>query len=517
MPLAPIPYVPRAKFRPPRLPDDVLFRARLLERLDRDATLTLIIAPAGHGKTTLAGTWLAGGSRPGAWISLDSEDNTLAVFLQRFVTAVRNVFPTFGGEVLSLLTAQAGQTTELTPESLLPILLNELDQLHQDFVLVLDDYHQIVDSSIHQLLWELLAHPPRALHLVLTARHDPPIPPRIRVQGAVTELRARDLGFTTAETHEFLRQFVELPLDAQAVAALVQQSEGWAACLRLAALCLHQRPELTCVQDVLQGSRRFLLGYLDAEVIDHLPADVQLFLARTSLLSHLNGSLCDTVIGDSLPTIDSLATLRMLEQAGVFVTALDLARERFQYHGLFRTLLQHKLHMTHAPAAIDGLQQRASAWYAQHNRGEDAFQEAQTFHDQPAAVDLMTHPHPLLPATHEFQQCSQGRGLFMRAVELAAAPPSQLPLRQSPRPACDIRNVLTFREMDVVMLLHQRLTNMEIARALGISPDTVRQHTVNIYRKLGVHNRRQAIVEASVMGFQPELSRCPPGATSTLP
>jgi DNA-binding CsgD family transcriptional regulator len=71
--------------------------------------------------------------------------------------------------------------------------------------------------------------------------------------------------------------------------------------------------------------------------------------------------------------------------------------------------------------------------------------------------------------------------------------------------------------MDVVLLLHQRLTNMEIARTLGISPDTVRQHTVNIYRKLGVHNRRQAIVEANGMGLQPELSRCPPGATSTLP
>ena len=44
MTLASIPFVPRTKFRPPRLPDDVLLRTRLLERLDRDATLTLIIA-----------------------------------------------------------------------------------------------------------------------------------------------------------------------------------------------------------------------------------------------------------------------------------------------------------------------------------------------------------------------------------------------------------------------------------------------------------------------------------------
>jgi LuxR family maltose regulon positive regulatory protein len=55
--------------------------------------------------------------------------------------------------------------------------------------------------------------------------------------------------------------------------------------------------------------------------------------------------------------------------------------------------------------------------------------------------------------------------------------------------------------MDVLLLLYQRLTNKEIARSLSISPDTVRQHAVNIYRKLGVKNRRQAVVEADAMGF----------------
>ena len=493
------PFVPRTKLRPPRLPHDILLRTRLLKRLDRPQTLTLIIAPAGYGKTTLAGSWVAHRSRPTAWVSLDDEDNTLAVFVQRLVMAVRSVVPAFGDEILSLVASPE----ELTPEMVLPDLLNSLDRLHHDFVLVLDDYHQIVDSSIHQLLWGLLTHPPRPLHLVLTARHDPPIPPRIRVQGAVTELRARDLGFTTAETHEFLRQFVEQPLGAQAITALVQQSEGWAACLRLAALFLHQRPDIACVQDALRGSRHFLLGYLDAEVIGHLPADVQLFLARTSLLDHLNESLCDAVIGDSLPAIDSLATLRMLEQAGIFVTALDLARETFQYHGLFRTLLQHKLHMTHAPAAIDVLNQRASAWYEQQVCGEDAFQPALPPSDRAATVDLMARPQPLLPPRHEFQQPDRGRSLFARAAELTVSSPAQLPAR----PECDIRNVLTFREMDVLRLLNQRLTNKEIACSLSISPDTVRQHTVNIYRKLGVTNRRQAVVEAHGMGLQTELSR----------
>jgi LuxR family maltose regulon positive regulatory protein len=61
--------------------------------------------------------------------------------------------------------------------------------------------------------------------------------------------------------------------------------------------------------------------------------------------------------------------------------------------------------------------------------------------------------------------------------------------------------------MDVLVLLYQRLTNKEIARSLSISPDTVRQHAVNIYRKLGVKNWRQAVVEANGMGLQAEVSR----------
>jgi LuxR family maltose regulon positive regulatory protein len=74
-------------------------------------------------------------------------------------------------------------------------------------------------------------------------------------------------------------------------------------------------------------------------------------------------------------------------------------------------------------------------------------------------------------------------------------------------PARNLREVLTFREMDVLLLLNQRQSNKEIARSLGISPETVRQHTVNLYRKLGVDNRRQAVVRADAMGLSAEVRR----------
>ena len=60
---------------------------------------------------------------------------------------------------------------------------------------------------------------------------------------------------------------------------------------------------------------------------------------------------------------------------------------------------------------------------------------------------------------------------------------------------------LTDREMDVLRLLAKRLTNKEIGLRLHISPLTVKRHTINIYQKLGVNDRREAVTKARALGL----------------
>jgi LuxR family maltose regulon positive regulatory protein len=55
--------------------------------------------------------------------------------------------------------------------------------------------------------------------------------------------------------------------------------------------------------------------------------------------------------------------------------------------------------------------------------------------------------------------------------------------------------------MEVLSLLAQRLSNKEIARTLIISTETVKRHTSNIYQKLHVKSRRQAVDRAYTLNI----------------
>ncbi len=57
-----------------------------------------------------------------------------------------------------------------------------------------------------------------------------------------------------------------------------------------------------------------------------------------------------------------------------------------------------------------------------------------------------------------------------------------------------LQNLLSKRELEVFRLLMQGMTNKEIASSLRISPKTVEEHLVSVYRKMGVTSRAKAIL-----------------------
>ncbi|MDA0242594.1 MAG: LuxR C-terminal-related transcriptional regulator [Chloroflexi bacterium] len=375
---------------PPPRPNTVP-RPRLLHQLNQSHhhKLTLISAPAGFGKTTLLSNWIASIRNPQsaihnhiAWLSLDENDNDPARFLTYLISALQTISAEMGHTVLSLL--QSPQPP--APEAVLTALLNDIATIPHDFILVLDDYHLIESPPIDQALAFLLQHLPPQMHLIIATREDPQLPlARLRGRGQLTELRAQALRFTPSEAAEFLTQVMGLTLTAAEIAALETRTEGWIAGLQLAALSMQGQQGHKETADFIQsftGSHHFVLDYLVEEVLHQQPAPIQTFLLHTALLNRLCAPLCDAVLGATISTADSQATLAYLERANLFIIPLDDERRWYRYHHLFGDLLRQRLAQSMDAAEVAELHGRASLWYEANGLDIEAF------HHATAAPDL---------------------------------------------------------------------------------------------------------------------------------
>src|SRR3954470_2506558 len=365
-------------------------RPALLDRLATLPALTLVSAPAGFGKTTLLAEWIAHNGRcePDvrvAWLSLDDGDNDPSRFLAYVVAALKTLDPDVGSG-LSL----PDDVPALPVDVVLTALINDAARAPGRIVLVLDDYHVIDAPPVHQAVSFLLDHLPPQLRLVIAGRSDPPLPlARLRSRGALTELRAADLRFTSEEAVDFLNRAMGLGLSTDDVVALETRTEGWIAGLQLAALSLREHEDVAAFISTFTGSHRFVLDYLVEEVLRHQPDQVRGFLLRTAFLDRLTGPLCDTVTG-----LDGgNAMLATLERDNLFVVPLDDQRQWYRYHHLFADVLRSRV-VQDEPDHVPALHSLASEWYERNGFAEDAVRHALAAEDFEQAAGLIESALP---------------------------------------------------------------------------------------------------------------------------
>jgi LuxR family maltose regulon positive regulatory protein len=370
------------KLHIPPIRPELVSRPRLIERLNAGLhrKLTLVSAPAGFGKTTLLSAWIDQHDGLGAWLSLDAQDNEAPRFWAYLIAALQTVHADLGQDALHLLHA----AQSVSAQAILSSLLNEIAALAQPpsapgIVLVLDDYHLISTSQIHEGIAFLLEHQPPNLHLMISTRADPPLPVfRLRARGHLTELRTDDLRFTPDEAAAFLNTVMGLDLSPADVEALEARTEGWIVGLQLAALALQGTPSLQGRTDVSQfiaafsGSHHYVLEYLTEEVVRRQTEPLQRFLMQTSVLDRLCGSLCNALTGGD----DGDAVLVDLQRCNLFIVPLDAEQSWYRYHHLFADLLDNLLRKELSSERIRDLHLRASRWHERNGSLDDAIQHA---------------------------------------------------------------------------------------------------------------------------------------------
>ncbi|RMF15088.1 MAG: HTH-type transcriptional regulator MalT, partial [Gammaproteobacteria bacterium] len=372
----------RAKILVPRAPQYLYPRDKFDDLLHEaaEASLVLVQAPAGYGKTSTTADRLSALGADTAWVRLDEQDNEPGQFAQYLVHALHSQRPVLAPCIERL---ENGDYHGLQP--LLTDMLAQLPLEDEPLYLVLDDYHVLHNPEIHQAVEFLLKHHPPYLTLVILTRTLPPIGiAQLRMQGRLLEITARDLAFSADEAEAYYRQRLHYALSRETVERVTRRAEGWIAALQLAAASSPTAQDFDTFTEQLPQGNQHIFNYFDELLAEAVTDEERHFLLRTSILDRFNAFLVMRVTAQP----DDQVLLNRLLNLGLFLIPVDTSGLWYRYHTLFATYLRHLLNCT-LPEEASTLHLRASEAWLALNRPEDAAQHAIQSGDAERVVNIL--------------------------------------------------------------------------------------------------------------------------------
>ncbi|WP_405155935.1 LuxR C-terminal-related transcriptional regulator [Paenibacillus sp. FSL K6-0108] len=365
------------KLELPPLPADTMDRPRLNVHLEElfQTKVTLLTAPAGSGKSTLLGSWVRSEAVHAACVCLDDKDQDPLQFWLYIIHALDRVREGLCGEVLPHFL----QRYPIDPSSALILLLNRVALTSQHTLLILDDYHAVTRPEIHEQMQYFIENLPRSIHLILSSRTYPPFKlEKLRLRGELKQLTLQELAFTAEEGIEFCQEIMQLDIAGGDARGWVQQTEGWAAGLKLLALShalganslvgpIHEISSSLTHEVQGQTGQRSISEYLLEEVFQRQSPEMQRFLLRTAITRRMNSGLCQVLSGMQ----EAPQLLRQLEKEHLFLIPLDREANWYRYHHLFSAFLKREL-ARYGTDQVNELHVLAAHWYEQQGYPAEA-------------------------------------------------------------------------------------------------------------------------------------------------
>ncbi|MGB5610833.1 LuxR C-terminal-related transcriptional regulator [Eudoraea sp.] len=382
----------RTKLHRPPLTAEHVLRSRLITRFEKNyyKPLSLVCAPAGYGKSMVVSSWLDNSNYKYVWISLSEDENDPKVFLNYLQTAIENIFPNSLSEFADLI-----QFAKLPPiELLVDTLINELDQITEDFVLVLDDYHLINDENIHSLLNTWLRYPPSRVHLVISTRRDPSLKLNtLRLRNRINEIRMNDLGFDQKEIVSLYEKSLNVKLEMPTITTLEKKTEGWVTALRLILLTYDDWKDNNSVLNNYIEDTLLLTEYLVEEVVKKQPQVLQNILLKLSILGRFCDQLIEVILQSEEPAkdkpVNGQETIIWLLKSDLFVITLDSEGKWFRFHHQFQHLLQKQLKQKYTVEDTNKLHIDVSNWLVKNEYFEEGFYHAQQANNDEIAARIL--------------------------------------------------------------------------------------------------------------------------------
>jgi LuxR family maltose regulon positive regulatory protein len=335
--------------------DHSVRRRRLLQLVEHVlvAPLTLVIAPAGTGKTSLVAGWTADATIDTAWLSPDELDRDVVQFWSGVIAALETLVPGCGDRALSLLRRPSARADAVDQ------LLADLDVAdRRPAVLVIDDFHlfdrdDALDASVTRFALGL----PVWLRVVILSRRDPPRPiDRMRSRGQLGEIRFAELQFSPDEAVALLTRMAP-DLTESRVEIAVARADGWAAGLQLMALAARSRRAQAIVAPPGEEGAPLIQDSVLHEILATEAPELIDVLYAAAVVPRINLGLAAALTARP----DAGELLRAAEGRGLFLTRRG-AGGWFDLHALVRDVLTADL-AGKSPSRLCELHSRAARWF----------------------------------------------------------------------------------------------------------------------------------------------------------
>ncbi len=342
------PPVIRSKIQPPPLRSTTLTRQRLIDRLHEatQSRVTLLVAEAGYGKTTLLADFASRSGQRTLWYRLDPTDGDSITWTNYLIAACREIMPGFGKATAALLSqaGAAGPPNHVFVAS----LIGELGQLGEaPTILVLDDFHAVDSSSeARDIVERLLRDAPPWLHVVISSRRRPAVRfGRLEAMGELAYISTDELRFGVDETQGLFADRYSTPLDEDVLNTLDRRTRGWAASLQLFFGSIRNKPPSAArtLATLLSGAESPIYDFLAEEVLGNVPDDVEALLIRVSVLDRVVVEHAVQLFAAGQQRLSDVEAL--LEQADFLglVTRTSAGSPARQIHPLLRDFLGRRL------------------------------------------------------------------------------------------------------------------------------------------------------------------------------
>jgi LuxR family maltose regulon positive regulatory protein len=415
----------------PTLPPNYLSRKHLFSLLEHPApSTTVLIAPAGYGKTSLVAEWALAHRDRVIWLTI-TESDSLEDMSALFIQATRNIIPNFA----MWFEREPG----VRPVEIVRRWGNELLAIGGDFIFVIDNLREHTSRDVDIATRLVEQFPPNIQFVTIRRDKIETVYATFSSRGPLSVIGASDLAFTESEVAA-LASMHKIDYGNCEIRESLEAAHGWPAAV---SMLLYQiaKNKKPIDFEKLVASQSEPLRALATSVINYLDEETRSVLTALSVVQEFTHELAEVILGDSY----SYDLINQIALEGNYFTQTSSPEQSFEFSILMREVLLTELRKDKYKKMR--IHSELVAFHENHNEPNLALEHAYLAGDLEKVSELFPDAARILQAT------GHGRELIRWSV--FAGDNSDLGLLK--RATVELAGRLALREYETALSMVQQM------------------------------------------------------------